>query len=215
MSDIAATEKEQASDLAAGHEGLRERKKRESREAMHLSALELVAEHGLAQVTVDQIAERAGVCSRTFFNYWGSKEAAVLGVDPEQSSRFVDILASRPAQEPVRDSIRALLRIHADDASRRSDTRELTHRVLSREPQLLQILTDRNRGVSRELSAVIAERLTPSMGADDARDAAAIHVAWGFAMARSVYAIAVRRDLSLADALPIVLDFLDSGRVRL
>ena len=59
--------------------GLRERKKRQSRIAMHRAALELVHEHGLSGVTVEAIAQRAGVSTRTFFNHWTTKESAIIG----------------------------------------------------------------------------------------------------------------------------------------
>ena len=56
-----------------------ERKKRETRRAIHRAALDLVEESGFDAVTTDQIAGRAGVSPRTFFNYFPTKEAAVLG----------------------------------------------------------------------------------------------------------------------------------------
>jgi len=59
--------------------GLRERKKRETARAIEVAAVELAAELGLAEVTVDAISLRADVTSRTFFNYYASKEDAVLG----------------------------------------------------------------------------------------------------------------------------------------
>ncbi len=59
--------------------GLRERKKRETARAIEVAAVELAAELGLADVTVEAISMRADVTSRTFFNYYASKEDAVLG----------------------------------------------------------------------------------------------------------------------------------------
>ncbi|MCS5718777.1 TetR/AcrR family transcriptional regulator [Herbiconiux sp. CPCC 205763] len=59
--------------------GLRERKKRETARAIEVAAVELAAELGLAEVTVEAISHRADVTSRTFFNYFASKEDAVLG----------------------------------------------------------------------------------------------------------------------------------------
>jgi AcrR family transcriptional regulator len=77
---------------AAG-DGLRERKKQQTRNALHEAAYRLVQEHGLEGTTIDQICLEADVSSRTFFNYFPSKAAAALGlpaepVDPESEARF-------------------------------------------------------------------------------------------------------------------------------
>lgn len=48
--------------------------------------MELAVEFGLDGLTVDAIAERAGVSARTFFNYFPAKDDAILGsygADPE------------------------------------------------------------------------------------------------------------------------------------
>ncbi|MDM7856057.1 TetR/AcrR family transcriptional regulator [Cellulomonas alba] len=62
--------------------GLRERKKRARREALIDATHRLVARDGLDAVTVDAICEEAGVSTRTFFNYFDSKDDAVLGHAP-------------------------------------------------------------------------------------------------------------------------------------
>lgn len=59
--------------------GLRERQRRETLKLLHEAALKLVSDGGLTSATVDAITERAGVSRRTFFNYYDSKEDAVLG----------------------------------------------------------------------------------------------------------------------------------------
>lgn len=58
---------------------LRERKKRATREAIERAAVTLALEHGYENVTVDMICEVAGISQRTFFNYVGTKEGAILG----------------------------------------------------------------------------------------------------------------------------------------
>ncbi|HEU0207129.1 MAG TPA: TetR family transcriptional regulator [Pseudolysinimonas sp.] len=74
--------------------GLRERKKQQTRHAIHEAALRLIDEQGLEATTIDQICSEADVSSRTFFNYFPSKAAALLQlpqtpVTPEARERFL------------------------------------------------------------------------------------------------------------------------------
>jgi AcrR family transcriptional regulator len=74
--------------------GLRERKKQQTRRAIHEAALRLIDEQGLEATTIDQICAAAEVSSRTFFNYFPSKAAAVLQlpdatITPEVRERFL------------------------------------------------------------------------------------------------------------------------------
>ena len=56
----------------------RERNKRATRRALRAATLELGLARGLADVPTEEIARRAGVSPRTFFNYFDSKEDAAL-----------------------------------------------------------------------------------------------------------------------------------------
>lgn len=60
--------------------GLRERKKIETRKAIHKAALRSVTQHGFGAATVDDICAEAGISARTFFNYYPTKIAAAVGV---------------------------------------------------------------------------------------------------------------------------------------
>ncbi|MGP6173593.1 TetR family transcriptional regulator [Corynebacterium sp. A21] len=57
---------------------LRERRRIETETAIHNAALRLFAEHGSQATTTDQIAELAGISTRTFFRYFETKESAAL-----------------------------------------------------------------------------------------------------------------------------------------
>ena len=63
--------------------GLRERKRLATRRAIQVSVLRLVRQLGYDAVTVEMISRDADVSARTFFNYFASKEEAIIGDAPE------------------------------------------------------------------------------------------------------------------------------------
>lgn len=93
--------------------GLRERKLRETRHALESATVDLVLELGLEQVTIEQIAERADVSPRTFFNYFGSKEDALLGVGVRQTeSQLLAGFPQQPSSNGVYHDLRQFLIDH-------------------------------------------------------------------------------------------------------
>jgi AcrR family transcriptional regulator len=70
-----------------------------------LVAFELAKTEGLANVRVPQIAEAVGVSTRTFNNYFSSKEAAVVWPTTLRGARMASDLAERPAGERLADSL--------------------------------------------------------------------------------------------------------------
>lgn len=90
--------------------GLRERKKAETRQAISDAALALAVERGPATITVDDIAAAAGVSARTVFNYFPTKEAAILGLDPDRRRELVERFEARPADETPLEALRAAMR---------------------------------------------------------------------------------------------------------
>src|SRR5215471_4501090 len=81
--------------------GLRERKKQATREALRMAALRLAVEKGWDQVRVEDIAAEAGVSTRTFNNYFASKDAAFLATAYDRGARMRAALAGRPVEEPL------------------------------------------------------------------------------------------------------------------
>jgi AcrR family transcriptional regulator len=87
--------------------GLRERKKGATKDALSQAALDLAIHGGLDAVTAESIAEAANVSTRTFHNYFSSKEDAVLFVLEKAALGLVEAFAERSATEPVLDSLEA------------------------------------------------------------------------------------------------------------
>lgn len=94
---------------------LRERKKLATRRLLRRAALDLVAERGLSNVTVEDIAEAADVSPRTFFNYFPSKEAALFGGDPDRAAQLRDRVADGAPGKRVIDALRVVMAQDAEE----------------------------------------------------------------------------------------------------
>ena len=139
--------------------GLRERKKRETRRAINLAALELVEEKGFAAVTTEEIASRAGVSARTFFNYFPSKEAAVIGTTAEELESYAQQLEEVVDGETPLESLRRILAGMLAPASVDRELRAKRRRILLGEPSLAPALVGNNIRIENALTAALERRL--------------------------------------------------------
>jgi AcrR family transcriptional regulator len=86
--------------VSAGRTGLREQKKRETRERIAAIARELFERHGYERVTVAQVALAAGVSEATVFNYFPTKDELFFGGGLEQfQAAMLAAVRERPAGE--------------------------------------------------------------------------------------------------------------------
>lgn len=116
-------------------QGLRERKKRQTRIDLARAAISLFEVHGYDAVTIDDIAARANVSRRTFFRYFDSKDDLVA-VDPEGKIAAMRIaLREGPPDEPTLDALRrgalAMTAAYWDP-----DLSRAIVRLLEREPRM-------------------------------------------------------------------------------
>ncbi len=96
--------------------GLRERKKRRTREALTEAALALFADRGYERTTVADIAAAADIAPRTFFSYFPTKEAVLFAGTDERLELIVAAFADLPdGLDPV-DAIRRIVDRIADMA---------------------------------------------------------------------------------------------------
>jgi len=145
----------------AATEGLRARRRRETAREIHVAALRLAREHGFDAATVEAISAAAGIAPRTFFNYFPTKEAAVVhgpfDLDeadvaaftagavvpyPTLLAELVDLLAGSLAQDPP-------------------DSGEL-HDVMAvaqDHPGVLAAMLAQLEGFQRRVATVVADRL--------------------------------------------------------
>src|ERR1700722_5231851 len=100
-------------------EGLRERKKRLTREAIFGSAERLFSERGFENVTVAEIADAANVSVKTVFTYVSAKEELLFRGQPTVLDAVVLAVAGRRlGQTPLVAAAQALLDAvdHADES---------------------------------------------------------------------------------------------------
>jgi len=94
-------------------EGLRERKKRRTRQAIAEAAMELFRERGFDAVTVADVARAAEVSEKTVFNYFPAKEDLVLHRGDERRAAVIDAVRSRAPGtslvKPFRDATMAFV----------------------------------------------------------------------------------------------------------
>src|SRR3954447_2441921 len=100
-------------------EGLRERKKVRTRQAIADAARELFVQRGYDAVTVADVARAADVAEKTVFNYFPAKEDLVF---TEREDRFAALAtafellpAGAPVSRPFREGTRAFLRRLVDE----------------------------------------------------------------------------------------------------
>jgi AcrR family transcriptional regulator len=199
--------------------GRRDRKKNATRRAIRNAALTLVAERGLAHVTIEDITEAVDIAPRTFFNYFPSKESAVIGADPDRIDQMRTSLIERPETETALQALRAVLVEYAIKSAAEFD--DLGEEPEARFRRLCMLREDRDlRGaylahiteVERGLVEALAERL----GKDPARDPyPALVAATAFASARvaAKYWSANGGVGSLADLTGAAIDNLASGLI--
>ena len=76
---------------------MRERKKRERRDAIAAHALRLFADNGFERVTMREIAQAADVSEPTVFNYFPTKESLVFSEDRERELALLRAVRDRPS----------------------------------------------------------------------------------------------------------------------
>ncbi|MEV6728551.1 MULTISPECIES: TetR family transcriptional regulator [unclassified Streptomyces] len=144
--------------------GLRERKKRRTRDALLRAALLLFVAQGYERTTVDEITDAVDVSQRTFFRYFANKEEAAFAVQDLVESHFVAALRSRPPAEGPLEALRGAV-LGAWDTLDEAlcavvpvDLYMRTYRLIESTPALLAVHLRRSTGLEERVARLIAER---------------------------------------------------------
>jgi AcrR family transcriptional regulator len=88
---------------------LRSLKKERTRLAIEDAALDLFAEQGYEDTTVDQIAARAETSKATFFRYFAAKGDVIFGADNDRHAGLMQAIVERPASEDELTAVRVAM----------------------------------------------------------------------------------------------------------
>jgi len=148
-------------------EGLRERKKLATRQALGAAAMRLAIERGLENVLVEDIAAAADVSPRTFNNYFASKYEAICALALDRSFRIGEALRERPASESLWDAVRnAVLDVYASATAAPSAEVIAGVRLVTSSPALRGEYLKALSIMQYELAAAITERIGGAPAAD-------------------------------------------------
>ena len=89
--------------------GLRAANKQRTRDALSQAAIAIVSAEGIDALTAERIAAEAGVSRRTLFNYFPRVEDVLTASIEEVTTDTLAAFVARPADEPLRRSVAAVL----------------------------------------------------------------------------------------------------------
>ncbi len=150
--------------------GLRERKRIATRQLIEHTAVELVLDLGYDEVTVEKICEACNLSTRTFFNYFPTKDAAIGGlmlVVPNETT-MITLINEHP-DDPLRGAL-AVFEEAMQIVGERPDLLAYRRELFERHPTLLQqhlatfhdLEDTLTRLLTRELRGLPASRHLPA-----------------------------------------------------
>jgi AcrR family transcriptional regulator len=118
----------------AGMESLREREKRQRRQLIADTALQLFADRGYCATTIEDIAAAVGIAPRTFFTHFRSKDDLVFALDEQR----YDLLAQRLVDRaPGTDALAVAVQVLQQWLTERGEATDVVReRLLAESPAL-------------------------------------------------------------------------------
>jgi AcrR family transcriptional regulator len=138
--------------------GLRERKKRATRQALHRAAVLLATRLGPHKVTVEAVADAADVSRRTFSNYFANKEEALLYSHADNLARVIAMVERRPSDEPAWTALTRATEEFTSGLDREQDWYAAL-RLLQGNPTLLSRQVATYAAAEGALASLLADRL--------------------------------------------------------
>lgn len=187
-------------------EGLRERKKRQTQEAIAARAMELFQIHGFDAVTVADVARAADVAEKTVFNHFATKEDLVFFRSDDRLAAQVEAIRTRPPGTPISQVFEAhTMEMLARIESGQFERMMTLPRLVRGSPALQTRLLSYWEQEAHELTLAVSED-------DDVVAATAVRaLAWAH---RTIFRVAMKRLLAGEHPLTVVAEMrLETRRV--
>jgi AcrR family transcriptional regulator len=140
-------------------EGMRERKKRQTREEIAAAAMTLFEARGFDSVTVAEVARAADVSEKTVFNYFPAKEDLIAHRGAERLEQLIAAVRAQPPGTPLLEPFRRRTMGFLDQIERRPvDSVLVVPRIVMGSPALRERLSVGWEREAAALTPVIAEQ---------------------------------------------------------
>jgi len=126
---------------------------------LQAAAFELFAEQGFERTTVAEIAQRAGLTQRTFFNHFADKREVLFGLGSEFQQEIVREIAACADTLPPLDAVVRALQAAADtmfEERRAAVTRR--HEIIDANPELQERELSKRAALTDAIAAALHAR---------------------------------------------------------
>lgn len=144
--------------------GLRERRKRETRQQISDTATLLFATRGFDEVTIAEVADASGVAKMTVTNYFARKEDLVFDRAEAIIRHLADVVAARSPGESYLSAIR---RDYLDAAARQDVTLGLSSPAFAGMIRNSQPLRARELEMLHQRELALGDAISAELGRDD------------------------------------------------
>lgn len=129
------------------------------------AALELFAERGFDQTTVEDIATRAGVTKRTFFRHFGDKREVLFGGGDAFKDLFLSTITAVPPDAAPLDAIAASLEAAGAELQTRAPFARRRQAIVAANQELQERELVKLASISAALAAALRDRGVPEPAA--------------------------------------------------